>query len=213
MISESTVHVVDDDPQAGDSVCTLARSMGVAAKNFTSAESFLDYYQGQRGCLVTDYRMTGINGLELQESLHAQGSELPLIIVTAYARTSMTVQAIKSGAITLLDKPYDDDNLWQAIRTALAEDNRRRRQKKEGAEVRQRIESLSDKEREVLELMLVGTSNKTMAEKLGVSLRTIENRRRKVFSKLHVETVAELVALVLMARVKPAGKTLSQSLP
>ena len=200
MISESTVYVVDDDPQARDSVCALASSMGVPAKSFSSAETFLEYYDGQPGCVVTDYRMTGMNGLELQESLLARGSELPVIVVTAFARTSMTVQAIKSGAITLLDKPYDDDNLWQAIRTALAEDDLRRGQKEEFAQARQRLENLSDKECEVLELMLVGTSNKAMAAKLDVSLRTIENRRRKVFSKLHVDSVAELVALVLKAR-------------
>ena len=207
MTSEATVFVVDDDPQARDSVCALAQSMGVPAKNFPSAESFLEYYQGQAGCVVTDYRMTGINGLELQESLLERGSELPVIVVTAFARTSMTVQAIKSGAITLLDKPYDDDSLWQAIRTALAEDESRRRQRGESADVRQRIENLSDKEREVLELMLVGTSNKAMAAKLDVSLRTIENRRRKVFSKLRVETVAELVAMVLKARSQASLET------
>lgn len=200
MVSEPMVYVVDDDPQACDSVCALARSMGVSAKNFDSAESFLDYYEGQPGCLVADYRMKGINGLQLQESLLAQGSELPLIIVTAYARTSLTVQAIKNGAVTLLDKPYDDDNLWQAIRTALSEDDRRRRKKRGVEAVRQRIDSLSSKEREVLELMLTGTSNKAMASKLEVSLRTIENRRRNVFSKLRVDSVAELVALVLQSR-------------
>ncbi len=213
MISESTVYVVDDDPQARDSVCALARSMGVPTKNFPSAESFLDFYRGQPGCVVTDYRMTGINGLELQESLHKRGSEVPLIVVTAFARTSMTVQAIKNGAITLLDKPYDDDDsLWQAIRTALAEDDSRRRQKQECAEDQQRIENLSDKEREVLDLMLLGTSNKAMASKLDVSLRTIENRRRKVFSKIRVETVAELVALVLKARNRPTVETASRSI-
>ena len=207
MITEPTVFVVDDDPQACDSVCALARSMGVAAMTFPSAESFLDFYQGQPGCLVTDYRMKGINGLELQESLLGQGSELPLIIVTAYARTSLTVQAIKNGAITLLDKPYDDDNLWQAIRTALDEDHRRRQRSQEVGEVRQRINSLSDKEHEVLDQMLTGSSNKSMASKLDVSLRTIENRRRKVFSKLRVDTVAELVALVLQARDPSADAT------
>jgi two-component system response regulator FixJ len=200
MTNESTVYVVDDDPQARDSVCALARSLGVPTKNFPSAEAFLEFYQEQPGCVVTDYRMPGINGLELQESLLKRGSEVPLIVVTGLARTSMTVQAIKSGAITLLDKPYDDDSLWQAIRTALAEDGLRRRQKREISEDRQRIDDLSDREREVLELMLQGTSNKAMAAKLDVSLRTIENRRRKVFSKLRVESVAELVALVLKVR-------------
>jgi two-component system, LuxR family, response regulator FixJ len=211
MDTEPTVYVVDDDPQACDSVCALARSMGVEAKNFDSAESFLGFYQGQPGCLVSDYRMKGINGLELQKSLLERGSELPLIIVTAYARTSLTVQAIKNGAITLLDKPYDDDNLWQAIRSALTEDERRRRQYKEVEEVRRRIESLSHKEREVLQLMLTGTSNKAMAGKLDVSLRTIENRRRKVFFKLRVDNVAELVALVLQSRDAPAGAAAAQT--
>lgn len=212
MVAEPTVYIVDDDPQACDSVCALARSMGVPARNFDSAETFLDFYQDQPGCLVTDYRMKGINGLELQESLLAQGSELPLIIVTAYARTSLTVQAIKNGAITLLDKPYDDDNLWQAIRTALAEDLRRRQKRREVGDIRRRIESLTAKEREVLELMLAGISNKSMAVKLDVSLRTIENRRRKVFSKLRVTTVAELVALVLQAR-EPAADSSAEDSP
>jgi FixJ family two-component response regulator len=204
MVAEPTVYVVDDDPQARDSVCALARSMGVAARNFPSAESFLDFYDDQPGCLVTDYRMKGINGLELQEMLLAQGSELPLIIVTAYARTSLTVQAIKNGAVTLLDKPYEDDNLWQAIQSALAEDERRRRKNREIAEVRRRIDSLTEKERHVLDLMLAGTSNKAMASRLDVSLRTIENRRRKVFAKLRAQTVAELVALVLRVREEQA---------
>jgi two-component system response regulator FixJ len=208
MNSEPTVYVVDDDPRARDSVCALARSMGVPARKFASAESFLEFYQNQPGCVVTDYRMTGINGLELQESLLKRGSNLPLIVVTAFARTAMTVQAMKSGAITLLDKPYDDDSLWQAIRTALAEDEYRRCQKQEVAEDRRRIDSLSNKEHLVLDLMLLGTSNKTTAAKLDVSLRTIENRRRKVFSKLHVDSVAELVALVIKVRGNPCPEEL-----
>lgn len=200
MTGQQTVFVVDDDHHARESVCALARSMGVQVRNFESAESFLEQYDDSPGCLVTDYRMRGMNGLELQESLIQQGNPLPMIIVTAFARTSLTVQAIKNGAITLLDKPYDDDNLWQAIRAALQQDEERRQMSEEDRQTRCRLESLNDKELPVLELMMQGESNKSMAEKLSVSLRTIENRRRKIFSKLGVETIAELVALVLKVR-------------
>ena len=200
MADEQTVFVVDDDRQSRDSVTTLVRSMGISAKEFDSAEAFLDFYEGSPGCLVTDYRMRGMSGLELQESLIENGSLLPMIIVTAFARTPITVQAIKNGAVTMLDKPYDADKLWQAIRTALVEDNERRQLSEDRVEARTRLKSLSEKETRVLDLILEGASNKSMAAQLEVSLRTIENRRRKVFSKMGVDTVAELVALVLKTR-------------
>ena len=200
MIEEQTVFVIDDDRQSRDSVSTLVRSMGIAAQEFDSAEAFLATYQDDPGCLVTDYRMRGMSGLELQESLNASGTSLPLIIVTAFARTPVTVQAIKNGAVTMLDKPYDADKLWQAIRTALAEDKERRELQRTQLDARVRLNSLSAKESSVLDLILDGASNKSMASELDVSLRTIENRRRKIFSKMGVDTVAELVAAVLKDR-------------
>jgi FixJ family two-component response regulator len=112
----------------------------------------------------------------------------------------MTVRAIQNGAVTLLDKPYDDDDLWQAIRNALAADTERRNQRRALAELQQRMESLTNKEREVLELMIQGKANKTMATILDVSLRTIENRRRSIFTKFDANSVAELVALVLQLK-------------
>lgn len=200
MLNKQTVFIVDDDKHARESVSALARSMGVDTKDFDSAEAFLDFYQGDPGCLVTDYRMRGMNGLELQESLIKRGMLLPMIIVTAFARTAITVQAIKNGAVTLLDKPYDDDKLWQAIRTALTQDEQARQRSQADLEAKARLDSLNEKEAQVLELILSGTSNKTMATELEVSLRTIENRRRKIFSKMGVETVAELVGMVLRVR-------------
>lgn len=200
MTNKQTVFIVDDDKHARESVSALARSMGVDTKDFDSAEAFLDFYQGDPGCLVTDYRMRGMNGLELQESLIKRGMMLPMIIVTAFARTALTVQAIKNGAVTLLDKPYDDDKLWQAIRTALTQDEEARQRSQADLEAKARLDSLNEKETQVLELILTGTSNKTMATELEVSLRTIENRRRKIFSKMGVETVAELVGMVLRVR-------------
>ena len=149
--------------------------------------------------------MAGMNGLELQEKLANEGHDIPVIIVTAYARTAVTVQAIQHGAVTMLDKPYSEDDLWGAIREGLTLDEKRRETKAERADVDKRIASLNEKERQVLDLIVAGQPNKAMANKLDVSLRTIENRRRTVFSKLGAQTVAELVALVLKQRGNCVG--------
>ena len=204
MTATPTVFVIDDEEQARESVCALVRSIGVNARAFASSEAFLEYYTDQPGCLVADYRMAGMNGLELQEALLQRGSRLPVIIVTAYARTPLTVKAVQNGAITLLDKPYDEDDLWQAIRKALQQDEQQRQREKHHAETRAQLAKLNDKEKQVLDLIVAGKPNKAMAKQLGVSVRTIENRRRSVYSKLEVETVAELVTLVLKAADLPS---------
>ncbi len=201
----TTVFVIDDEEPSRESVCALVQSMNFSTKAFGSGEAFLQQYDGSAGCVVTDYRMTGMNGLELQEQLTEQGHDIPVIIVTAYARTPVTVQAIQNGAVTLLDKPYSEDDLWNAIREGLALDERRRNEKQECAEITTRMASLNEKERQVLDLIVAGRPNKVMANKLDVSLRTIENRRRTVFSKLGTQTVAELVALVLKQRAASAS--------
>ena len=197
MSEKPTLFVVDDDPTSREAVRRLAESMATTAQEFESVESFLEAYRGEAGCVVSDYRMAGMTGLELQEELAARGHTLPVIIVTNFASTSLTVRAIKSGAVTLLDKPYDDDDLWQAIRNAFAKDAELRERRVVESEVAQRLESLTDKERQVLDRILAGKANKAMASELEVSLRTIENRRRSVFQKLGASSVAELVALVL----------------
>ena len=204
-MNDQTVFVIDDDQETRDSVVAQAKSMGLAAKEFQTAETFLEFYENQPGCLVTAYRMPGMNGLELQETLIEQGSSIPTIIVTAFARTPLTVQAIKNGAVTMLDKPCDEDKLWQAIRTALAQDEENRERNQAEQEARERLGSLNENEENVLKLLLEGSSNKAMAQELSVSLRTIENRRRKIFMKMGVDSVAELVAMVLRVRYASQG--------
>jgi FixJ family two-component response regulator len=200
MVGEPTVFVVDDDEQARKSVCALVRSMGIQAESFASAEEFLDRYEGRRqGCLVTDVRMLGMSGLELQEELNRRNALLPIIVLTAYARTPLTVRAVKAGAVTVLEKPYEDDDLWDAIRNALAEDAAGRALHQRRQQLRRRIARLSPSERKVMELIVQGKPNKSIAKLLDVSVRTVENRRREVFEKMEAQSVAELVRMVIEA--------------
>jgi FixJ family two-component response regulator len=197
MSNEAIVFVVDDDAQSRDAVCALIASMGVRADGYSSAEEFLGTYGNQHGCVVADLRMRGLSGVELQEELRRRGLEIPVIILTAHAHTAAVVRAMRNGAVTVLDKPLNEDDLWQAVRAGLNLDAERRRDRQELAGVRRRFDSLTDKERDVLRMIVAGRPNKAMANSIGASLRTVENRRREVFSKLGVRSVAELVALSL----------------
>jgi FixJ family two-component response regulator len=149
------------------------------------------------GCLVTDHRMLGMSGVELQEKLSEMGSQIPVIILTAFARTPLTVRAMRNGAVAMLDKPYHDDDLWDAISKALVLEEERREARQRATAIRERLSSLSASEKEVLDLVVAGEANKVIAKRLSVSLRTVENRRREVFSKMQAQSVAELVRLVI----------------
>jgi FixJ family two-component response regulator len=197
---EPTVFVVDDDRQARESVCALVRSLGVRAEGFPSAEEFLEAFTPDRsGCLVTDVRMFGMSGVELQQRLKKDGVPLPVIVITAYARTPLTVKVMQQGAVTLLEKPYAEDELWDAIRKALALDAAGRQDYERREKLRDRLASLTPKEREVLDGVVAGKPNKQIARELDVSIRTIENRRRDVFAKMKTDNVAELVRMVIEA--------------
>ena len=197
---EATVFVVDDDEEALASVHALVRSMGVQAMPFTTAEAFLGHYRPDTpGCLVTDVRMVGMSGIELQQAMQERCIELPVIVLTAFARTSLTVKAMQNGAVTILDKPYDDDDLWDAIRVALQRDEQSRSKRVQQHELRERIGRLTPSERQVMDLVVAGLQNKSIAKRLDVSVRTVENRRREVFTKMQSVSVAELVKQVIAA--------------
>ncbi len=181
-------------------MCALIRSMGLPTASFASGEEFIARYKQDRpGCLITDVRMLGMSGLELQDALKQRGITLPVIVITAHARTRLTVRAMKQGAVTLLEKPYEDDDLWDAVREALKLDEQLRHNHKRREEQRRRLATLTDKEREVLDEILAGHPNKVIARQLDVSLRTVENRRQKVFAKMQANSVAELVQFVMEA--------------
>jgi FixJ family two-component response regulator len=157
MPTEPTVFVVDDDADARDSVCVLVRSMGIRAESFSSAEEFLARCaEACPGCLVTDVRMLGMSGIELQEKLIEWNISLPVIVLTAYARTRVTVRAMAAGAVTLLEKPYDEEELWDAIRKSLAKDTQRREGVQRQREIRARADQLTPGERAVMDLIVQG---------------------------------------------------------
>jgi two-component system, LuxR family, response regulator FixJ len=200
MCHEPTVFVVDDDEQSRKSVVALVRSMGLCAEAFASAEEFLDNYVEKRpGCLVTDYRMFGMNGLELNDELVRRQVSLPFIVLTAYARTALTVRAMQDGAVTLLDKPYADDDLWDAIRNALAMNAVQRDRQRQCLKLSDRLDALTSGERQVLDLLVQGKANKQIAKQLSVSVRTVESRRHEVLRKTEVGSLAELFRLVVDA--------------
>jgi len=176
------IYVVDDDQQSRKAVLTLVQTMGVPAESFASAEEFLEVYDGHRpACLVTDVRMLGMSGLELQERLQELKITISVVVLTAFASTHTTVRAMRNGALTLMEKPCDDDELWDAIRMGLAADLQNWEADRRRSEVQQRIDSLTPKERQVLECIVAGDANKVVARKLDVSVRTIENHRHKIF--------------------------------
>ena len=200
MLHDAIVYVVDDDPDALEAVAALVGEMQLACQTYASAEAFLEAYDGHRpGCLVTDVRMLGMSGIELQEKLARDGFGLAVVVITAYADTPTTVRAIKGGAVTLLDKPCGDQELYDAIRIACMQDVQNLQQEKRTQTIRERIESLTPAENRVLERILQGDSNKMMARRLRVSVRTIEVRRQNIFQKMQANSVAELVRMCVEA--------------
>ncbi len=200
MADEPTVFVVDDDELARTSVCALVRSMGIRAESFDSAEAFLEHHVTSRpGCLVTDVRMLGMSGLELQERLRELDVQLPVVVMTAYARTPLTVRAMQGGAVTLLEKPCEENELWDAIRKALKQNADAREAHEHRLRLRRCIETLTPTQRTVMEMIVAGKANKVIAMELDVSIRTVEARRQEVFAKMQADSVAELVRLAMEA--------------
>lgn len=201
---ESRVFIVDDDGDIREAIATLVTQLGLAATGFESAEAFLDGYRGERpACVVTDVRMLGMTGLELQVELSRRGLLLPVIVLTAHADTPTTVRAMKQGAFTLLDKPCRDSELWEAIRSALQEDVERMRLDTRQRELQGRLALLTPGEQDVLDLLMEGEANKVIAQKLDLGLRTVEARRQSLLKKFEVDSLAELIPLVLLARQGP----------
>ncbi len=199
---QPTVFIVDDDEAVRDSLSWLMSSVGLAAESFSSAQGFLDEYVPSRpGCLVLDIRMPGISGLDLQEQLPSYKIELPLIFISGHGDVPMAVRALKSGAFDFIEKPFNDQVLLECVQRAIEKDAEYRRKRAAKADVTARMDLLTPREREVLELVVDGASNKVISNSLGVSLKTVEAHRSRVMEKLQAGSLSELVRLVLSLEV------------
>ena len=193
-----TVVVVDDDEAVRASLRLLMKSVGLAVETHASAGEFLAAYNpAQPGCLVLDVRMPGMSGLELQEQLNLKGAIIPVIFVTGHGDVPMAVEAMQHGAFDFLQKPFRDQDLLDRIQRALLSDRENRTKLVHRDTIRARFDSLSAREREVLDLMTKGRPNKLMAADLGLSQRTIEIHRARVMEKMQASSLAQLVRMTL----------------
>jgi two-component system response regulator FixJ len=196
--SSPTVFVVDDDESVRGSLRFLLRSAGLESRAFGSAPEFLGAYDpAQPGCLVLDVRMPGMSGLELQQELNLRGAVIPVIFITGHGDIPMAVEAMQHGAHDFLQKPFRDEDLIERVRRALAKDAKARAALEEHKVIREHLDSLTPREREVLALMARGKPNKIMAHELGVSQRTVEIHRARVMEKSGASSLAELVRMVM----------------
>ena len=202
MSSDDIVHVIDDDEAVRESLEFLLRSAKVQVRTYASAVAFLETCSGLKsGCIITDVRMPGIDGIELLRRLRQQDVQVPVIVVTGHGDVPLAVEAMKIGAADFLEKPFDDDVLLASVRSALSRHERVNQQDTERAAIQQRLAALSNRERQVLEGLISGYPNKTIAYDLGISPRTVEIYRANVMTKMEAKSLSELVRLALIAGV------------
>jgi FixJ family two-component response regulator len=205
-VSDPIVFIVDDEASVREAIMRLLRTEGLTAKGFASAREFLNEYRPDcRGCIILDVAMPGQSGLELQEALAAGGAAPPIIFLSGRSDIPKSVHAMKQGAVDFLTKPIDADDLLRAVHTALDRDRQTWRARTERAEARQRLLTLTSREREVLEHVISGMLNKQTAAELGSAEKTVKVHRARVMRKMNVQSVAELVRLAEMADVQPVG--------
>lgn len=199
--ADPTVFIVDDEAVVAESLRWLVESVGLKAETFSNPGQFLAQYRPEcAGCLVLDVRMPAMSGLELQERFNAQGISLPIIFITGHGGVQTAVRALKGGAIDFIEKPFDDQRMLDLVHKAIAIDAERRRQASARADAAARYASLSAREQEVLELLIEGGTNKTMARALGLSAKTVESYRANVMEKMAAPTLPHLVRQVLDLR-------------
>ncbi|KLK91764.1 response regulator FixJ [Microvirga vignae] len=206
MPSEAIVHVVDDDLAVRQSLSFLLASDGLPVRLHESASAFLDSVKSASdGCIVTDVRMPGIDGIEFLRRLKSHGFTLPVIVMTGHADVPLAVEAMKEGAIDFIEKPFDDDLFLAAVRAALKHQQEHAHHEAQTAEVRARVEALSERESQVLEGLVAGKANKVIAYDLGISPRTVEIYRANVMTKMQASSLSELVRMALLVGIRPTG--------
>jgi two-component system, LuxR family, response regulator FixJ len=196
--SQPTVFVVDDDEAVRGSLKLLLKSIGLPAMAYPSAPEFLAAYRTeQAGCLILDIRMPGMSGLELQQQLNVRGAVIPVVFISGHGDIPMAVEAMQHGAFDFLQKPFRDQDLIDRVQKAMERDAANRDQLRQLGRIKERVDCLTAREREVLGLMILGKQNKVMAADLGVSQRTVEIHRSRVMEKMAARSLAQLVRMML----------------
>jgi len=194
-MTEQIVYVIDDDEAVRDSIKELVESVNLNAEIFESAVSFLDSFTTDKaGCLVLDIRMARMSGLVLQERLNEMGATLPVIFITGHGDVDMAVEALKSGAVDFIQKPYHDQNLLDSINDALELDNRNRKVSQHEETIEKWIEKLTKREHQVMDLLSQGNTNKIIGKKLDISPRTVEVHRQHILQKFKVKSTTQLIS-------------------
>jgi two-component system response regulator FixJ len=194
--THSVVHIVDDEEPIRRSLRMLLRSVQIDVETHSSAASFLDHWNStDRGCILLDVRMPEMSGLELQEKLLARGVKTPIIFMTAHADVSMAVRVMKNGAFDLLEKPFTDQQVLDRIGRALEKDRTETRSRAHREALHARYGRLTPREREVMELLLLGKANKMVAHDLAISERTVEIHRSRIMRKMGASSLAMLVTI------------------
>ena len=199
--SPACTHIVDDDEAIRDALEWLFKTRGVSCRTWPSGERFLDVWQPDwRGCIVLDIRMQGMSGLECFDTLLARGCQLPVIFITGHGDVPMAVSALKKGAFHFIEKPFNDHDLVDLVEKALAADRDRQRVAASRETIEARLATLTQREREVMELILEGKYNKVIAADLSISMRTVEAHRSRIFDKMDVRSAVELAQLLTVLR-------------
>jgi RNA polymerase sigma factor (sigma-70 family) len=202
---ESIVFVVDDDPSVRSAIERLIGTVGLQVQLFGSAQEFLaSKLPKVPSCLVLDIRLPGIGGLALQRQLAEANVQIPIIFITAHSDVPMTVRAMKAGAVEFLTKPFRDQDLLDAIHSALERDRGRRQQEAELVVLREHFESLSPREREVVSMVVSGMLNKQIAAQIGTAENTVKVHRSRAMEKMQANSLADLVKMIQRLQVSPS---------
>ncbi|MBZ0335614.1 response regulator transcription factor [Marinobacter sp. AL4B] len=193
-----TVFVIDDDTDVRDSLKWLLESVGLNVQSYENALAFFEGFDARAsGCIVMDVRMPGLSGINAQKKLPEYNIELPVIMISAHGNVDMAVTALTQGAITFIEKPFDDQVLIDHVHNALEKDRARFAQRRSQSRIRERYDSLTRRERQVLELIVKGLSNQDAADELGINRKTVEGHRANMMAKMKVDSFAELVQVAI----------------
>jgi two-component system response regulator FixJ len=202
MQPEPVIYVIDDDEAVRQSLEFLLKTAGMTARGFESAAAFLEVLpQISSGCIVTDVRMPDVTGIDLLRRVKELGSDIPVIVITGHGDVSLAVEAMKIGAVDFLEKPFDDDALLAAVRAALDRSADAAQRNAELTEIHNKLTALSNRERQVLEGLVMGKANKTIAFDLGISPRTVEIYRANLMTKMAANSLSDLVRMAMMAGI------------